>query len=77
MESASSNAAPSTSQSEGEERGVYPWTIVRMEDRTLYLACLETASVEMNVRPFAAFLAERVQWSLEKAGRKPVSRPAR
>jgi hypothetical protein len=48
--------------------GGYPWTVVRVEDRTRYLACLETASVEMNVGPFAAFLAERVRWSAEQAG---------
>lgn len=43
--------------------GGYPWTVVRVEDRTRNLACLETASVEMNVTPFATFLAERVRWS--------------
>jgi hypothetical protein len=48
--------------------GGYPWTVVRVEDRTRYLACLETASVEMNVGPFAAFLAERVRWPAEQAG---------
>lgn len=48
--------------------GGYPWTVVRVEDRSRYLACLETASVEMNVRPLAAFLAERVRWSTEQAG---------
>jgi Fic family protein len=48
--------------------GGYPWTVVRVEDRTRYLARLETASVEMNVGPFAAFLAERVRWSAEQAG---------
>ncbi len=47
--------------------GGYPWTVVRMEDRNAYLAGLEAASVDMDVRPFAAFLAERVQWSMEKA----------
>jgi hypothetical protein len=47
--------------------GGYPWTVVRVEDRNAYLAGLEAASVDMDVRPFAAFLAERVQWSMEKA----------
>ncbi len=47
--------------------GGYPWTIVRVEDRTRYLTCLETASVEMNVGPFASFLAERVRWSTDQA----------
>jgi Fic family protein len=48
--------------------GGYPWTVVRVDDRSQYLACLETASVEMNVRPFATFLAERVKWSADQAG---------
>ncbi len=47
--------------------GGYPWTVVRVEDREKYLSGLETASVQMDVRPFATFLAERVQWSVEKA----------
>lgn len=48
--------------------GGYPWTVVRVEDRDRYLAGLERASVDMDIRPFATFLAERVQWSAEKAG---------
>jgi len=47
--------------------GGYPWTIIRVEDRNAYLAGLEAASVDMNVRPFAAFLAERVRWSIKKS----------
>ncbi|GLS35944.1 hypothetical protein GCM10010869_15330 [Mesorhizobium tianshanense] len=47
--------------------GGYPWTVVRVDDRRAYLAGLEKASVDMDVRPFAAFLAERVQWSMDKA----------
>lgn len=47
--------------------GGYPWTVVRVDDRARYLAALETASVEMNVRPFTTFLADRVGWSMEKA----------
>jgi hypothetical protein len=30
------------------------------------MAALESASVDMDVRPFASFIAERVQWSTEK-----------
>ncbi|MER9769894.1 Fic family protein [Mesorhizobium sp. M0189] len=47
--------------------GGYPWTVVRVDDRKAYLAGLEEASVNMNVKTFAAFLAERVKWSMEKA----------
>jgi hypothetical protein len=48
--------------------GGYPWTVVRVEDRDRYLAGLESASVHMDVRPFASFLAERVRWSMDKLG---------
>jgi fido (protein-threonine AMPylation protein) len=47
--------------------GGYPWTVVRVEDRTTYLETLESASVETNLQPFARFIAERVRWSVEKA----------
>ncbi len=46
--------------------GGYSWTVVRVEDRAAYMAALETASVEMDVRLFAAFLGERVRWSMER-----------
>lgn len=44
--------------------GGYPWTVIRVEDRTQYLRALDSASIDMDIRPFAAFLAERVEWSL-------------
>ena len=47
--------------------GGYPWTVVRVEDRTAYMKALENASVDMNIGPFAAFIAERVKWSTEQA----------
>jgi fido (protein-threonine AMPylation protein) len=47
--------------------GGYPWTVVRVENRTPYLSALDRASIELNIEPFADFLAERVQWSLEQA----------
>jgi len=47
--------------------GGYPWTVVRVEDRTAYLAALDRASIDMDIGPFAAFLAERVRWSLDQA----------
>jgi fido (protein-threonine AMPylation protein) len=50
--------------------GGYPWTVIPVEDRTAYMAALEEASVEMNVRPFSAFIAARVQWSLGRMGKK-------
>ena len=47
--------------------GGYPWTVIRVEDRAPYLAALESASVGMDIRPFAGFVAQRVAWSLERA----------
>jgi len=51
--------------------GGYPWTIVRTEKRSQYLAGLEAASVEHNILPIATFIQEEmtVDWSKEPAGR--------
>lgn len=38
--------------------GGYPWTIIPLERRTDYMAALEAASVEQNIKPFARFLAD-------------------
>lgn len=48
--------------------GGYPWTIVRLEDRSRYLASLESASIDLDIRPFAEFLAERVNNTISSAG---------
>jgi len=47
--------------------GGYPWTVIRVEDRNAYLSALDRASIDMDVAPFADFIAERVQWSLDQA----------
>jgi fido (protein-threonine AMPylation protein) len=47
--------------------GGYPWTVIRVEDRAKYMSGLEAASIDSNIRPFAEFIAERVQWSMKKA----------
>jgi fido (protein-threonine AMPylation protein) len=49
--------------------GGYPWTVIRVEDRAGYMTALESASVQMNIGPFAAFVAERVRWSMAQAAR--------
>ena len=49
--------------------GGYPWTIIRVEDRKPYLAALDSASIDQDIRPFAAFLAQRVQLSVDQANR--------
>jgi len=41
--------------------GGYPWTIIRVEDRTPYLSALDRASIDMDINPFATFIAERVR----------------
>lgn len=47
--------------------GGYPWTVIRVEDRDAYLTALDRASIDMDISPFADFIAERVQWSLDQA----------
>ncbi|MCJ7626980.1 MAG: Fic family protein [Longimicrobiales bacterium] len=44
--------------------GRYPWTVIRVENREEYLAALETASVDSDIRPFATFVAVRVRESM-------------
>lgn len=43
--------------------------VIRVEDRDVYLAVLESASIDQDIGPLARFVAERVQWSLEQAAR--------
>lgn len=45
--------------------GGYPWTVIKVEDRNEYLACLETASVNGDILPFSSFLSERIQGSAD------------
>lgn len=46
--------------------GGYPWTVIRVRDRDAYLTALDRASIDMDINPFTAFVAQRVQWSLEQ-----------
>ena len=46
--------------------GGYPWTIIRVQDRDAYLTALESASVDQDIEPFARFVSERVERSLEQ-----------
>jgi Fic family protein len=46
--------------------GGYPWTVIRVEDREKYMKALESASVDNDIKPFTAFIAERVRWSIER-----------
>ena len=46
--------------------GGYPWTVIRVRDRNAYLGALDSASIDMDIDPFSAFVARRVRWSLEQ-----------
>ena len=50
--------------------GGYPWTVVPLERRDVYMAALEEASVRQNIVPFADFLAQLVEKGLRG---KPVA----
>jgi hypothetical protein len=51
--------------------GGYPWTVIRVEDRDPYLSALDKASIDMDIAPFTAFVAERVRWSVDRAPKVP------
>jgi fido (protein-threonine AMPylation protein) len=38
--------------------GGYPWTVIRVEHRARYLSALESASVDLDIRPLTTFLAK-------------------
>jgi fido (protein-threonine AMPylation protein) len=46
--------------------GGYPWTVIRVEDRNDYLGALDRASIDMDIKPFAELIAERVRWSMKQ-----------
>jgi hypothetical protein len=48
--------------------GGYPWTIIPVERRTVYLGALESASVEGDIGPFARFLGELVEGAMQTGG---------
>jgi hypothetical protein len=50
--------------------GGYPWTVIPVEKRSEYMDVLETASVNAEIRPFAAFMAGLVKSNMEG---KPVA----
>ena len=43
--------------------GGYPWIVIPLENRDLYMAALESASVEQDITPFAMFLGRLVSVS--------------
>ncbi len=50
--------------------GGFPWTVVRVDDRDPYLSALDSANIDLNIEPFAKFIAERVRWSMKHTGDK-------
>jgi hypothetical protein len=46
--------------------GGYPWTVIRVRDRDAYLAALDSASIDLEIKPFTEFVVERVRWSLDQ-----------
>ncbi len=55
--------------------GGYPWTVIRVEDQVGYMAALDRASVDMEIRPFASFIAERVKRSKKLEREQAVLSP--
>lgn len=51
--------------------GGYPWTVIRVEDRDSYLSALDKASIDLDIAPFTAFVAERVRWSVDRVPTVP------
>jgi Fic family protein len=47
--------------------GGHPWTVIWVDDRDRYLAALDRSSIDVNIQPFASFIAERVQWFMKQA----------
>lgn len=51
--------------------GGYPWTTIRVDDRSEYLRTLETASGQSDVRPFARFVASQMRRSPGRRTQRP------
>jgi len=47
--------------------GGLPWTVIRVDDREEYMAALEAASVDGDIRPFAEFIGGGVRGAMEGA----------
>lgn len=40
--------------------GAFPWTVIPIKERELYMQALEEASINNNIRPFAEFIANQI-----------------
>jgi Fic family protein len=45
--------------------GGYPWTVIPVEERDVYMQALERASVNQDIEPFAQFLGHLVKEGLK------------
>lgn len=45
--------------------GGYPWTVIPLARRDAYMAALESASVDQDIRPFSEFLGELIRGAVE------------
>lgn len=54
--------------------GGYPWTVIPLEQRDIYMAALEEASVNQNIIPFSDFLACLVDAGLK--GKSAIELPS-
>ncbi len=50
--------------------GGYPWTVIPLEERNVYMTALEEASINQNIAPFTDFIA-----ILVKSGLKNMTTP--
>ena len=57
--------------------GGYPWTVIRLEDRTAYMAALEQASVASDIGPFARFVAASLRRDQKRREDKSPLTPER
>jgi hypothetical protein len=47
--------------------GGYPWTIIPVDDRKIYMEALDQASVHQNIAPFTDFLVGLVSKGINGA----------
>lgn len=50
--------------------GGFPWTVIRVDDRDEYLAALDSASIDLKIKPFAKFVAQCVKYSIDQNKRE-------
>lgn len=55
--------------------GGYPWTVIHVDDRDSYMASLEQASVNGNIKPFADFIGASVRRQMDEVPAVSPFRP--